>query len=85
MDNSIKNSRSLNCSDPEDEHEVLDKSVETDQLKECEKQKKLVNLRGKKRGLAFLKRKWTIPEILTTCALFFEVFGWVRIVIGEIS
>ena len=47
MDNSIKNSRSLNCSDPEDEHEVLDKSVETDQLKECGKQKKLVNLRAK--------------------------------------
>ena len=85
MDSSIKNSRSLNCSDIEDEHEVLDKSVETDQLKECGKQKKLANLRGKKRGLAFLKKKWTIPEILTTCALFFEVFGWVRIVIGEIS
>ena len=32
---------------------------------------------GTKRGLAFLKRKWTFPEILTTCGFMFEVFGFV--------
>ena len=30
-----------------------------------------------KRGLAFLKRKWTVPETATTCGLMFEVFGFV--------
>ncbi len=29
------------------------------------------------RGCGFLRRKWTITEILTTSALYFEVFGWV--------
>ena len=70
MDSSIKNSRSLNCSDIEDEHEVLDKSVETDQLKECGKQKKLANLRGKKRGLAFLKKNGQFQKFLQRVLCF---------------
>ena len=34
-----------------------------------------------KRGLAFLRRKWTVHEILTTSGLFFEVFGFVSIIL----
>ncbi len=34
--------------------------------------------RHKKRsGLAFLRRPWSGPEILTTVVMFFEMFGWV--------
>ncbi len=31
------------------------------------------------RGCGFLRRKWTVTEILTTSALYFEVFGFVSI------
>ena len=36
-----------------------------------------------KRGLAFLRRKWEVHEILTTSGLFFEVFGFVSIIFSS--
>ena len=71
----------------EEAHRVLNEAFdETDneckskQLKEYEANKKqLVSTKepANRRGLAFLRRKWTLVEFLTTCALYFEVFGWV--------
>ena len=81
---STRGSQPLNYSNTEDEHKVLNKSFcESDNtVFQCEPNEGSVHPKkqGKKRGLAFLRRKWTVPEILTTCALFFEVFGWVRII-----
>ena len=83
LEESTRSSQNMNCSDTDDEHKVVDKSFceseDTNFHYEANGELVTPKKQGKSRGLAFLKRKWTVPEVLTTCALFFEVFGWVRI------
>ena len=84
LEESTRGNQSLNCSDTDDECKALDRSFceSDDTVFQYEPNEGSVHPKkqGKQRGLAFLRRKWTVPEILTTCALFFEVFGWVRII-----
>ena len=62
-------------SDTDDEHKILNEAFEEndiefekDQLKEYQaNEQEMIDQNGhNKRSLLFLKRKWTIPEILTT-------------------
>ena len=88
-DKTLEESEISDGSDTDDEHKILDEAFDEsdgefhkDQLREYQaNQEELMDHRGhdKRTELAFLKRKWTIPELLTTCALFFEVFGWVSL------
>ena len=34
-------------------------------------------------GFKFLLRPWTPVEILTTCVMFFEMFGWVSTILAK--
>ena len=38
-----------------------------------------------KSGLGFLRRPWTVVEILTTSVMFFEMFGWVSALLFHIA
>ena len=38
-----------------------------------------------KSGLGFLRRTWTVVEILTTSVMFFEMFGWVSALLFHIA
>ncbi len=32
-----------------------------------------------KGGFNYLRKDWTVPEVVTTCVMFYEMFGWVSL------
>ena len=69
--------------EPRDDNRALTKissEVRGEQVETAEEDGNSDTKRHKtRRGLAFLRRKWTVHEILTTSGLFFEVLGFVSL------
>ena len=76
LEESTRSSQNMNCCDTDDEHKVVDKSFceseDTNFHYEANGELVTPKKQGKSRGLAFLKRKWTVQKSLPRVLYFLK-------------
>ena len=57
----------------------MENRKEVDNLLQVSEDNKTREASKAKGGFNFLCKPWTLPEIVTTCVMFYLMFGWVSL------